>query len=93
MRNAFFEPSAIIAKSQRRAMLDQLVRRTNLLFALHKPVIISSHRLNYIGGIEENNRKVNLELLRDYFKIILKKHPNIEFMTTLELAEVIGKKI
>jgi hypothetical protein len=59
---------------------------TKLALLMNKPVIISMHRLNFSGGIFEENRKINLELLHDYFNIILKKWPNLEFMSSDELV-------
>lgn len=92
VRNAFFEPSTIIDTSQREQMLGQLIKRTDVLFAQRRPVVIGSHRLNYVGVLDERNRIVNLYLLKRYLSHILKKYPDIEFLTTVELAKLISNE-
>lgn len=81
-RNAFFEPSLTNRKS-----IDDTLYRINLAFKWHKPAIIGTHRLNYIGFINENNRDVNLKLFKSLLQEILKKWPDVEFMTSDELGD------
>ena len=50
------------------------------------PVIISSHRVNYIGRICEKNRDENLELLSEFLKQLIRNHPDVVFMSTEMLA-------
>ena len=59
-------------------------------FFWKKPAIISTHRLNYIGYIDEENRKKGLEQLDQLLKNIVKKWPDVEFMTSVELGEIIN---
>jgi hypothetical protein len=56
-----------------------------------KPAIISSHRVNYIGSIDPDNRKRNLSLLKNLLKKIIIRHPTVEFMSTDELGKLIEK--
>ena len=58
-------------------------------FLLHKPAIISSHRVNYIGSLKESNRKNGLTQLSILLKSILKNWPDVQFMTTIELGKYI----
>ncbi len=58
-------------------------------FFWKKPAIISTHRLNYIGYIDEENRKKGLQQLDQLLKNIVKKWPDVEFMTSVELGEII----
>ena len=60
-----------------------------LSFLLHKPAIISTHRLNYVGGIDESNRLNNLAALDSLLREITRKWPDVEFMNSVELGDVI----
>jgi hypothetical protein len=86
VRNCYFEPSL-------NPDIDNVVEclnRIKIAFRWKKPAIISSHRLNYIGILDENNRKRNLTLLEDLLKKILKLWPDVAFMTSDALGELIG---
>lgn len=89
VRNAFFEPSTVIDYNKRSQVLHELKKQTELIFQLKRPLVISMHRLNFVGRIFEINRNVNLELLENYLKWLLSKYSDIEFMTTVELLESI----
>ncbi len=54
----------------------------------HKPAIISSHRFNYISSINPTNAENNLEGLMWLLKKIVKEYPDIEFITTEQLFNV-----
>ena len=56
---------------------------------MKKPVIISSHRLNYIGYIDSNNREKNLKLFRELLQQIVKYWPDVEFISSDKLADII----
>ena len=60
-RNAYFEPS----QNQSFDWVSDCLNRTKIAFRWRKPVIISMHRLNVIGAIDENNRTRNLKLLKE----------------------------
>jgi hypothetical protein len=57
-----------------------------------KPATISMHRLNVIGGLVEENRTCNLALLKQLLKEIVKRWPDVEFMNSAELGQLIEKK-
>lgn len=61
-------------------------------FKWHKPCVISSHRVNYIGGIDESNAKLGLKLLDQLLTEIEKKWPDVEYMTSTELGDIIRKE-
>ena len=92
VRNAFFEPSTTLRYENRNAFVDDLKNKTELAFKFKKPLIISSHRINYVGTIFEKNRDVNLDLLRRYLKWLLIKFPEVEFLTTVELLNHINNE-
>ena len=62
-----------------------------MAFAMGKPAIISTHRINYIGGIFPSNRDANLKLLNSILKYLVKKWPEVEFMASDTLGDLIVK--
>lgn len=85
MRNVHFEP----ALRPNQDCVDKALLDIERAFRWGKPVIISSHRLNYIGNLEEQNRINTLRQLDRVLSIVVKKYPNVEFMTTDKLGDII----
>lgn len=75
IRNAFFEPSLLPGKD----WVNECLKRIDLAFKFKKPAIIGSHRVNFIGTIEEKNRTNNLILFDELLKKIINKWPDVEF--------------
>lgn len=88
-RNCFFEPSHRNVDYY----VDDCLNRINISFLWHKPAIISTHRLNYIGVINENNRTQNLIGLKRILKEVVKKWPDVEFMSSNQLGSMIIDKL
>lgn len=85
VRNCAFEPSW----NQDFDWVDYCISQIAIAFKWNKPATISTHRLNFIGYIDERNRGKNLRLLSMLLDKILKTWPNVEFITTVELGELI----
>lgn len=85
IRNAFFEPS----QSPHFDWVSDCLNRIEIAFKWHKPAIISSHRVNFMGLIDPLNRDKNLVLFKTLLREILKKWPDVEFMSTDELGSLI----
>jgi hypothetical protein len=85
IRNCYFEPS--LMNYRENAVANCLKDITNAFF-WNKPAIIASHRLNFIGALDEKNRIDNLNLLQDLLRLILKKWPDVEFMDSTELCDL-----
>lgn len=83
MRNCYFEPS------QGGPSAQDCLKRVKIAFRWHKPAIISMHRLNVIGAIDESNRSKNLTELKWLLQEIVRLYPDIEFMSSDELGRVI----
>jgi len=85
MRNVHFEP-ALTPQNDcvPKALLD--IERA---FLWRKPAIISSHRLNYIGNLEEQNRINTLNQLQKILSYVVKKYADVEFMTSDQLGDAI----
>jgi hypothetical protein len=85
MRNATFEPSS----NPNKDWIDSCLFEISTAFKWKKPAIISSHRLNFIGSISEMNRTKNINLLNDLLKRVITKWPDVEFMTSDQLGDLI----
>jgi hypothetical protein len=85
-RNCIFEPSDPIHNND----VDSCLKAIDNAFKWHKPAVISSHRVNYIGFINPQNAKYGLNELDRLFHSILNKWPEVEFMTSTELGDLIS---
>jgi hypothetical protein len=85
-RNVFFEPSG-----SSRNEVNSCLAEIELAFKWRKPAVISSHRVNYIGSLDSANRDNSLKKLKELLTIIIKKWPDVEFMTSSELGNKITK--
>jgi hypothetical protein len=90
-RNAFFEPVCFGKNQYNTDWVDSCMREIEIAFRWKKPVVISSHRVNYVGSISPENRDKGLNELSRLFKNILKIWPDIEFISSFELGERIRK--
>jgi hypothetical protein len=61
VRNVFFEPSVDLNID----VVDKALKSISNAFTFNAPAIINSHRLNYIGGINQENRTRGLNLLKN----------------------------
>ncbi len=86
VRNCSFEPSL---NPQINSVTDCL-KEIQISFALNKPAIICSHRVNYIGFIDESNRSKSLQSLDQLLSGILEKWPDVEFITSDALGNLIN---
>jgi hypothetical protein len=89
VRNVEFEPSIKKNINWHKYVLNQI----HNAFFWNQPAIISAHRLNFIGGLNENNRTQNLMLLENILKDVLKKWPRVEFMTSDKLGQLIKSEV
>lgn len=86
VRNCGFEPTLSNVVDP----VDYCLRDMSIAFAMNKPAIINTHRINYVGYIDVNNRDKNIMLLRKLLNEATKRWPDIEFMTTVELGDLIS---
>lgn len=86
-RNAFFEPS-----QKGKDWVSSCLQEIDIAFTWRKPAVISSHRVNYIGGLQEKNRREGLQALLELLSTICTKWPDVEFMTSTELGDLISNE-
>ncbi|MDW7761965.1 MAG: hypothetical protein SCM96_15160 [Acidobacteriota bacterium] len=96
VRNCLFEPVQL-PNVPEIDWVSYALSQIEIAFKWNKPANISGHRVNYIGNIEPAVREKGLAALKRLLKEIVRKWPDIEFMTTVELGELIessksGKK-
>ena len=83
IRNVVFEPSSNLNKDWVNSALKQI----EVSFTNNRPVIIDTHRVNYIGCLNYKNRDRGIQLLNDLLSGILKRWPDVKFLNSEELAE------
>lgn len=83
-RNCFFEPS-----SPGRNWVDTCLKEIATAFRWRKPAIISSHRVNYIGALDQSNRDHGVNKLKELLDSIITRWPDTEFMASDELGRLI----
>lgn len=88
VRNSSFEPS----EKPDYDWIGDLLAKAKSVFLWKKPLVISSHRVNYIGFIDPVNRDKNLAKLSLLLKTLLNEWPDIEFLSTDQLGELINKE-
>jgi hypothetical protein len=88
IRNAFFEPSRYGESNTAKDIFSHAESD----FRWDKPLIIGTHRVNFIGGIDVKNKTNSLTLFENILKELLNLYPNIEFMSSDQLIKLIIDK-
>ncbi len=83
-RNVYFEPAYGSID-----WLNNALEKVNLAFTFHTPAIISMHRINFVGGIRQDIRDKNLMEFKILLETLIRKYPNIEFLSSNELSEIV----
>ncbi len=86
-RNVLFEP----ARDQNFNWIQKCISEMEIAFRWGKPAVISSHRENFIGSIFPENREKSLENLKLFLHTIIKKWPDVEFISSEQLAKIMIK--
>lgn len=90
-RNCFFEPSSMESPANT-DWIGNCLKEIEIAFMWHKPATISTHRVNYVGFLHPENREGTLRKFEELLRTMLKKWPDIEFMTSMELGDLISMK-
>jgi hypothetical protein len=85
IRNCFLEPSQLPGKD----WVDSCLAQVQSAFLLKKPAVVCSHRINYIGFINQHNRDRGLKDLQRLIKMVLKKWPDVTFISTDQLNDLL----
>lgn len=87
VRNVVFEPTDYRGFD----WIDKTLMQIKTAFYWRRPAVISSHRVNYCGHIDIKNRELGIKSLQTLLKKVIKKWPDVEFMSTSELCKLISK--
>lgn len=87
VRNVVFEPN----HDRGFDWVNYSLKQVEAAFRWNRPAIISSHRVNFCGHIDSKNRKNGINALKKLLKKIVQKWPDVEFMSSVELGELIAK--
>mgnify|MGYP000103029472 CR=1 FL=1 len=89
VRNAMFEPAMFNANQN---PVGSCLQDISAAFRMNKPAVICSHRLNYVGFIEQRNRDRNLRMLKELLSEITKRWPQVEFLNSVQLGNMMVKE-
>lgn len=87
IRNCSFEPS-----QNSRLNSDSCLADIKKAFTQRVPAVVSCHRLNFIGELNPANRDVNLKDFRFLLREIIDAYPDVEFLSSDELASYYNNK-
>jgi hypothetical protein len=79
-RNALFEPSAGYG-------VDGALRQIASAFQWGVPAVVSTHRVHYVGAVDVAHRDRGLRALSTLLREVVKRWPNIRFMSSATLYE------
>lgn len=88
VRNVVFEPT----EDRGIDWVEHTMKQIETAFNWNKPAIISSHRVNFCGHIDPKNREKGLAELKRLLQEIVKKWPDVEFMSADEMAVSLKEK-
>ncbi|MDA8566781.1 hypothetical protein N9K89_04545 [Schleiferiaceae bacterium] len=88
VRNAFYEPTSYPQSNQVELALNQI----DFAFRHNTPAILSTHRVNFIGRLSESNRTRGLKGFTELLKQVVRRWPEVEFMFSDELGDLIENK-
>lgn len=86
VRNALFEPT-----SSNIDWVNFCLEQIEAAFRWNRPAVISSHRVNFCGLIDEKNREKGIDTLQKLLNKIVEKWPDVEFLSLDELGKEISK--
>ncbi len=79
-RNCSFEPA-----DPRYRGIDNTLKQVAAAFRWNKPANISTHRVNFVGGIDIRNRERSLRELKKLLDSIIRIWPDVEFKSSAEM--------
>lgn len=87
IRNCYFEPSITPNYD-----IDSTLKQISDAFNTKKIAVVSTHRVNYVSGIDSNNSSKTLLLLDELLKGVIKRWPDVVFMSSNQLSKLFKKQ-
>jgi len=72
-------------------VVNNCLKQIDRSFRWRQPAIISTHRANFVGGIEKENRFNGVLKLKELLDQVIVRWPEVEFFTTEELGNIIAE--
>lgn len=69
--------------------ISNAFRQVSAAFEQKKPAVVSIHRANFVDAIN-GKRDIHIKQFSDFIEKIQRKWPDVEFMSTIELGDVIS---
>lgn len=85
VRNVLFEPY----QDQSADWVGSALCDIHHAFRFKTPAIISTHRINYTSAMSVQHRDQSLRSLKKLLDVIVKRWPDVEFLSTDELVELV----
>jgi hypothetical protein len=85
-RNVKFEPV------QSSYSFQNVINEVDAAFTMGKPAVISTHKINFVGGLNKEHRNRSLNEFKKLLESVINKHPDLIFMSSKELCNLIRKK-
>lgn len=82
VRNVLFEPYL----DPHRDWCARALEHVGAAFQLGKPAVVCTHRINYVGGMDAVHRDRSLAMLGRFLDGLRRRWPDIEFISSDELA-------
>lgn len=82
VRNVQFEPFEDV----RRDWVGTALRQVGQAFLFRRPAVVTTHRVNYVGGMDRDHRDQNLRLLDEFLTRIRKTWLDVQFISSDQLA-------
>jgi hypothetical protein len=84
-RNVVFEPCGQSLENS----LAEALKGIRAAFALGKPAVVSTHRVNFCGMLDEKNRAQGLHALDRLLGIVHKTWPEVEFVSSSDISKLL----
>jgi len=86
-RNVIFEPNS----PKHSDWVSTALNNIDKAFKFKNPAVICTHRANFVSGLNENNKINGLKQLNTLISKIVEKWPDVKFMTSSSLGDLISK--
>ncbi len=88
VKNCVFEPT----EERGFDWINYTMKEVEAAFRWNRPAIISAHRVNFSGHIDEKNRELGINSLMKLLKRIINRWPDVEFMHTTKLLDCLEEE-
>lgn len=88
VRNCVFEPF-LDDRTHNLNAVNNCLLNIDAAFRMHAPALVSTHRVNFAGAIESIHRDESLRMLNELLHEIVKRWPDVEFVSGGQLSELL----